>query len=132
LTVYEGLWVGFTFEKNISELTDFQIDISTLRKNKDKFEKDKKLEKLVHGLKSDLLDLNNLGEFELENKLYYQIKDLEDGNYLAIDRDGQVFGLIHDPYKIELLNKSLRQFVSDVNSGKFDFEKYINNKNGYA
>ena len=104
MTIYDGLWIGFEFEKKISDFADFQIDLSSIRKNKNKFTKDKKIEKLIHGLKCDLLDLNNLGEFELDNKLYYQIKDLDDGNYLAIDRNGQVYGLIHDPYKIELIN----------------------------
>lgn len=43
-----------------------------------------------------------------------------------------MFGLIHDPYKIELINKSVKQFVDDVNNKKFDFDKYLDGKNGYA
>jgi hypothetical protein len=85
---------------------------------------------LVSGLSSNKLDLTDLSEFEVDGKLYYQIKDLEDGNYIAIDNKGQVFGLIHDPYKIELINKSVKQFVDDVNSGQFDFDKYLNGQNG--
>lgn len=63
-----------------------------LHKDKSKFAKDSKIEKLVHGLSSTNLDLSDLSEFEVDGKLNYQIKDLEDGNYIAIDNKGQVFG----------------------------------------
>ena len=130
ITVYEGLWIGFGIEKNIIEFNNFQFDLSRLHKDKSKFAKDSKIEKLVSGLSSTSLDLDNLSEFEVDGKYYYQIKDLEDGNYIAIDNKGQVFGLIHDPYKIELINKSVKQFVDDVNSGQFDFGKYLTGQNG--
>jgi hypothetical protein len=61
----------------------------------------------------------------VEGKSYYQIKDLDDGNYIAIDSKGQVFGLMHDPFKIKLLSKSLKDFVEDVNSGTFKFEDIL-------
>ncbi len=62
--------------------------------------------------------------------MVYQIKDLEDGNYIAIDKKGQVFVLIHDPFKIELINKSIKIFVDDVNEGRFNFEKYFSGQHG--
>jgi hypothetical protein len=132
ITIQDGLWIGFEINKNILDFNNFQVDLSTFKKSKRKFAVDTKIEKLVSGLICEQLELTNLSEFEVDNKLYYQIKDLEDGNYLAIDKTGKVFGLIHDPYKIELINKSVRQFVEDINSRKFDFDKYLNGKNGYA
>ncbi|MEA5429232.1 hypothetical protein [Arcicella lustrica] len=132
ITVHEGLWIGFEFEKNILDFNNFQVDLSSFKKDKSKFAADTKIEKLVSGLTCEQLDLTNLGEFDIDGKTFYQIKDLEDGNHIAIDNKGQVFGLIHDPYKIELINKSVRQFVGDVNGGLFDFDKYLNGKNGNA
>ena len=130
ITIHDGLWIGFEIEKNILDFNDFQIDLSSFKKSKSMFAADKKIEKLVSGLTCEQLDLTNLGEFDIDGKTYYQIKDLEDGNYIAIDNKGQVFGLIHDPYKIELINKSVRQFVDEVNGGLFDFDKYLNGENG--
>ncbi len=130
ITVYEGLWVGFEIERNILDFKDFQFNLSKLHKDTSKFANDSKIEGLVSGLFSANLDLDNLSEFEVDGKCYYQIKDLEDGNYIAIDNKGQVFGLIHDPYKIQLINKSVKQFVNDVNNGRFDFDKYLNGQNG--
>lgn len=132
ITIHEGLWIGFEIEKNILDFNHFQIDLSSFKKSKSKFAADTKIEKLVSGLTCEQLDLTDLGEFDIDGKTYYQIKDLEDGNYLAIDNKGQVFGIIHDPYKIELINKSVRQFVDDVNTGRFDFNKYLNGENGNA
>ncbi|WP_413998193.1 hypothetical protein ACMDB5_10410 [Flavobacterium sp. W1B] len=132
ITIHEGLWIGFEFEKNIMDFDNFQVDMSSFKKSKSKFSADTQIEKLVSGLTCDQLDLTNLGEFDFDGKTFYQIKDLEDGNYIAINNKGQVFGLIHDPYKIEPINKSVRQFVDDVNGGLFDFNKYINGENGNA
>lgn len=132
ITIHEGLWIGFEIGKNILNFNNFQIDLSSFKKSKSKFAGDRKIEKLVSGLTCEQLDLTDLGEFDIDGKAYYQIKDLEDGNYIAIDNMGKVFGLMHDPYKIELINKSVRQFVDDVNGGLFDFDKYLNEKNGNA
>ncbi|MEO7487191.1 MAG: hypothetical protein ABIU77_08820 [Ferruginibacter sp.] len=131
MMIYDGLLFGFEIEKNVIAINDFQINLSRFYIDKSKFAKDSTIEKLVSNLSSAKLDLYDLGEFEIDGKCYYQIKDLEDGNYIAIDKKAQVFGLIHDPYKIELINKSLKQFVDDVNIGTFDFRKYLNNGNGY-
>ncbi|MEA5403793.1 hypothetical protein VB776_12775 [Arcicella sp. DC2W] len=130
ITIFDGLWVGFEIGKSILDFNNFQVDLSSFKKSKSKFVADTKIEKLVKGLTCKQLDLTNLGEFEADGKLFYQIKDLQDGNYIAIDNKGKVYGLIQDPYKIELINKSVRQFVDDVNSEKFDFDKYLNGENG--
>ena len=126
ITIYEGVWIGFEIERNILGFKNYQFDLSSLKKEKSKFALDQKIEKLVGGLTSDQLDLTNLGELEVDGKHYYQIKDLEDGNYIAIDNKGEVYGLTHDPFKIDLINKSVKQFVADVNNGSFDFDKYLN------
>lgn len=131
LTIHEGLFAGFEFPKNIKEFTNFHVDISSMIKSKSLFSADPKIEKLVRGLISEQLDLTNLSEIEIDEKIYYQIKDLEDGNYIAIDNKGRVFGLLHDPYKIELINKTVRQFVDDINNQLFDFNKYLNGESGY-
>ena len=123
ITIDDGLWIGFEIQKNILYLNNFLVDLSELKKTKSKFSAETKIEELVSGLTCEQLDFTNLGEFEIDGNLYYQIKDLENGNYITIDNKGKVFSLIHNPYKIELINTSIRQFVDDVNNGIFDFDK---------
>jgi hypothetical protein len=129
ITIDEGLWIGFEISKNILDFFDFQVDTSFIRKSNLKFLKDTKIENLVIGLTSEQLDLTNLSEFDIEGKIYYEIKDLNNGNFIAIDNNGKVFWLIHDPYKIKLINISVRKFVDDVNNGQFNFEDYLNDPN---
>lgn len=132
ITINDGLWIGFEIEKNILEFNNFQIELSSFRKSKSRFNTNTNIEKLVSDLICEQLDLTNLGELDVDGKTYYQIKELENGNFIAIDNKGQVFGLIHAPYKIELINKSVRQFVKDVNGGQFEFDKYLNKEKGNA
>lgn len=131
VTVYDGLWIGFEIEKNILDFNNYQVDISSFQKSKIKSASDIKMKELVSGLTSEHFDLVSFNEFNVAGNTYYQIKDLDSGNYIAIDSRGQVFGLIHEPYKIELINKSVRQFIDDVNNKLFDFDKYVNGQNGY-
>ncbi|QNF35459.1 hypothetical protein HUW51_23125 [Adhaeribacter swui] len=122
LIVFDGLWSGFEFEKNILHLKDHQIDTSKLEEIKIL---NNELSSLIGDLKSDKLDLYDLSDIEVDNKEFYQIKDLEDGNYLCIDRSGKVYGLFHDPFEVELISSSLRKFVGEVNSGEFDIDNYL-------
>lgn len=41
-------------------------------------------------------ELEDTFEIELDEKLYYTILDMEDGNYLAVNKDGSVFRLLYD------------------------------------
>jgi hypothetical protein len=107
------------------EFKNFQIDLSSFKKSKIKFAANTKIEKLVADLTCEQLDLSDLSELEIDGKTFFQIKDLEDGSFIVIDNKGQVFGLIHDPYKIEFINKSIKLFVDDVNNGRFAFGKYL-------
>lgn len=129
ISIHDGLWIGFEIEKSILNFDNYHIDISSFKKNKIGCTAGIDIEKLVKGLTCEQLELNNLNEINIDEKIYYQIKDLSDGNYITIDNKGQVFGLIHDPYKIELINDSISQFVDDVNNGRFDFDKYLEDKN---
>jgi hypothetical protein len=50
LTIHEGLLACFEFPKNIKEVTNFQVDISSITKIKSKFSVDSKVEKIVSDL----------------------------------------------------------------------------------
>lgn len=53
-------------------------------------------------------------EIELNECNYYHIKDLQDGDLIAIDLSGNVFKLTHDPFEIKKLNESLSDILSSV------------------
>ena len=46
--------------------------------------------------KLNLLDIENTFEIEIGEKFFYTILDMEDGNYIAIDKQGKIYRLNHD------------------------------------
>jgi hypothetical protein len=50
-------------------------------------------------------------QVELDNKIYYHIKDLDDGDFIAIDNKGNVFELSHDPYEIKRVYTPLADYL---------------------
>ena len=59
----------------------------------------KTAEKILKSLTNEqieLLELEYTFEIELDEKLFYTILDMEDGNYVAVDKKGKVYRLNHD------------------------------------
>ena len=46
--------------------------------------------------KEHLIEIDDTFEIELADKRFYTILDMEDGNYIAVNKKGQVFRLHHD------------------------------------
>jgi hypothetical protein len=128
LDLYEGILIGYKFPVGQYDLN--RIDLTGLREGAfTPSEKDIQYQKLFEGKKSDHLDLTSGGyEIQLSGKGYYVIKDLEDGNYLAIDDKGKVYGMFHDPYLIDLIHEDVREFIDQVNDGIFSINKYYKSK----
>lgn len=75
----------------------------------------------------EYLSFNNIFEIELDGKTFYTIHDYEDGNYLGLTLAGEIYGLFHDPYKIELIFSDVEAFIEQLESGEFSLENYFNN-----
>lgn len=87
------------------------FDLNRLKKESIKIENlpiglnpDKKIvEKILNSLSQkqiELLELEYTFEIDYEGKLFYTILDLEDGNYIAVDKKGKVYRLNHDHEKM--------------------------------
>ena len=61
-----------------------------------------------------LINPADVYEIEIDGKVYYHIKDLEDGDFIGIDADKNVFKIIHDPFEIIRLNESLLEALQAV------------------
>ena len=66
------------------------------------------------------INFNNTFEIEFKNESYYTIHDLGDGDYLAVNNEGKIFGLYHDPFKIDTIfdNPVLFAEACLINRGK--------------
>ncbi|KOP39612.1 hypothetical protein DBB36_14455 [Flavobacterium sp. WLB] len=56
------------------------------------------------------LNASDIYEVSLNDKIYYHLKDLEDGDFLGIDISGNIFVITHDPFEIILQNEKLEYY----------------------
>ena len=74
-----------------------------------------------------MLDLDDAFELEYDEKLYYPILNMEDGNYIAIDKNGKVYRLNHDHYtQIRKIAENPVDFFQLYNEQKSDLENIMN------
>ena len=126
LDLLDGVLVGCRYPVGKYDLS--RIDVSGLRFKPYQSEDKIKYKAALKDLKCTHLDLDNGFEIELSGKTYYTIKDLEDGNYLAINTKGNVYGLFHDPFIVEQISSDLATFIAQVDNGSFSIEEYYNSK----
>jgi len=111
-------------------------DLDKILKNDIKIENlnienpDKKIvEKALKSLSKEqieLLELDYTFEIEFNKKLFYTILDMDDGNYIAVDRKGKIYRLNHDHQKrIKLITNTPTEFFKIYNGRKNELEKIM-------
>jgi hypothetical protein len=75
----------------------------------------------------ELLELDYTFEIELDEKLFYTILDMEDGNYIAVDKKGKIYRLNHDhEEKVKLISIKPTDFFKIYNGEKDELENIMN------
>ncbi|WP_378178523.1 hypothetical protein [Aquimarina sp. SS2-1] len=63
-------------------------------------------------------------EIEFNEKLFYTILDMEDGNYIAVDKKGKVYRLNHDhKERVKLIANKPADFFKIYNGQKSELQK---------
>lgn len=76
-----------------------------------------------------LLDPIDFFDIDYNNKTFYIFLDLEDGNYLAIDKKQRVFSLIHDANPVVMkMNLTFIEILTKISEGKFDISEHVNER----
>jgi len=91
-----GFHSNITKEFDINNLTTSKLEVNEIVTENPEL---KTVTKILSNLSSnqiESLDLQNTIEIEFEAKLLFTIVDMEDGNYIAIDKKQSVYRLIHD------------------------------------
>ncbi len=131
LHILEGIIAGFRINSRYKDLDMDNIDTTQVKERHFKNEaKDELLEILndINDNHKSLIDIAGTNKFEIDGKEYFTIKIFGDGNYIAIDEEGKIYGLIHDPFEIELLFKQKSDFFNALDSGEFKFNNYYKQK----
>lgn len=88
-------------------------------------------EKLKKILKTDSqqikkLEIQDTFEIELDDKKFYTILNMEDGNYIAVNTKRQVYRLNHDSNEqVRLIDKSVDNFLKEFSGNKKELEKHF-------
>lgn len=122
---------GLKIENSNYELEEFDlniIDSSNIQKTSVDFpasEIDLFYEQLDENLKSRLTS-DDIFDIDFNNRTFYAFYDLEDGNYLAIDKKLNVYSLVHDAQPMaKKLKYTMAEILDDIETKKFDKEKHL-------
>ena len=73
-----------------------------------------------------LLDLDYTFEIEFGENSFYTILDMEDGNYIAVDKKGKIYRLNHDhAERVKLISKSPTAFFKTYNGNKNSLQEIM-------
>ena len=131
LHILEGMLAGFKVSSKYADLDLKKIDTSQVKEKHFKDEDRIKLKTMIGEVPESVLsqlDIESTFKIELEEGDFYVLKDLKDGNYIAINGDGVVYGMIHDPYEIETLFENKKLFLDALISGEFNISEYFDRK----
>ncbi len=131
LDVFEGILIGYKIEDPDSDFDLDRIAVNNIQEKSFGNEGSKELDLILGEMKNEFnryLDLDSTFKIEIEEGDFHVIKDLQDGNYLSMDENGAVYGMIHDPYEIEKLFDTKEAFFLALKSGRFIIEEYYNRK----
>ncbi|UZT98216.1 hypothetical protein ODZ84_01185 [Chryseobacterium fluminis] len=115
LDILTGFFGGFKSESIAFENFDFtKINLSKLNekhfRNQDKDE----LLEIIGKLNKDQLsklDIDDAFKIEIPEGVFYTIKILGDGDYLAVDSKGTVYELLHDPYIVKKRASNIQELL---------------------
>ncbi|WP_456314161.1 hypothetical protein [Pseudomonas shirazensis] len=85
-----------------------------------------KILKNIDEEKLNLLDIENTFEIEIEERLFYTILDMEDGNYMAIDKQGKIYRLNHEhKERVKKIAENPIEFFKIYNGQKSELENMM-------
>ena len=70
-----------------------------------------KIKDLLTESELKLINISEVYEVELENKLFFVLKDFGEGNVICIDYDKKKYIVIHDPFQIIMVDKKLEDIL---------------------
>lgn len=114
----EGLIIGYKTNVDINDVDIATIDVSKIWEkhflNKDYQE----IRVILNSLSPQELKKLNLAKntfkIRVNNKEYYTIQDIGDGNYLVLNKEGIVFKATHDPFEIKKIYNSVQEYLNSI------------------
>ncbi|TDP03309.1 hypothetical protein [Flavobacterium sp. 245] len=84
-----------------------------------------KLEKAI----KEKLDYNELFDIDFNGRTFYAFYNLEDGNYLAVDKKLIVYSLVHDAKPmVSKMKTTFKEILEEISNNRFDKNKHLDNR----
>lgn len=110
--VSDGIINGYSIQKEKKLSIDInKIDISKFSKSFYEHDEYNEIESLLNLNEKNKLLLSEIYEVELEGKIYFHLFDLEDGDFIGMDKQKNIYMITHDPYEIKKLEISLEETI---------------------
>lgn len=74
------------------------------------------MKEILDASEIEVINPSEFYEVELEGGSYFHIADLEDGDFIGIDRDMNVYRIAHDPFEISRLPGTIRENLESLSS----------------
>jgi hypothetical protein len=117
LYLSEGLIIGYTLPVDINSVNFDSINVDHIWEKHFINEEYNEIENILELLSKDQLKKLNLTKnsfkIKIKNSIYYPIYDLEDGNYIAIEKNGSVYKITHDPLNANRIYDSITDFITE-------------------
>lgn len=118
--------IGISKEYDLESIRVNKLTTETLKTENPDEEILRKILKNLSKDKLEQIEIADTFEIELDNKFYYTVFDMEDGNYIAVNKHGKVFRLIHDhEIPARKIFDSLDLLLDSSSVDKKDLEKYF-------
>ena len=106
--ITRGVFSGYLIEvDDIRRIDTTTIDVENLKIKS----YENNFSKLFNNEELKYLNLNSIHEVVLENKTYYYLFNLEDGDFIGMDADKKVYEITHNPYEVILIDNNLLTFL---------------------
>jgi hypothetical protein len=109
LSVAYEILIGYCV--NIDEISKIDLENIDVNNIKIRYLYDKSIEKIFSKDESQYINLTDIYEIKLNKKIYYHIMDLEDGDFIGIDKNKRVYKITHDPHEIKLMKETLIEYM---------------------
>lgn len=111
---------------DLNQIQKSKIELEHLKMENPDQETAEKILKSLTKEQIELLELDYTFEIEFEEKLFYTILDMEDGNYVAVDKKGKVYRLNHDHEKrVKLIANKPTDFFEIYSGQKSELENIM-------
>lgn len=118
LYISEGLIVGYWTSVEVKEIDVTTIDIYHIWEKHFLNDDYSEVEHIFGPLSKEQLKklgmAKNTFKISIDGSNYYPVHDVGDGNYIAVDRNGSVFEIRHDPLEVKKIYDSIFKFLEKM------------------